>query len=58
MEMLELDVFYWSKDTVKYENIISQLLLEGWKRKQPDIPYQDDKGRIYKWEVNLIRSVE
>lgn len=56
MEQLELNIFFWSKDQEKYSNMIDKLLKEGWI-KLDEIPYFDNKDRVYKYEVNLIRNI-
>ena len=56
MAKLELVIFYWAEDLNKYSKIIEQLLVEGWEVAE-DTPYSDQKGRVYKYEVKLIRDV-
>ena len=56
MAKLELVIFYWAEDLNKYSKVIEQLLFEGWEVAE-DTPYSDQKGRIYKYEVKLIRDV-
>lgn len=56
MAKLELVIIYWAEDFNKYSKIIEQLMFEGWEVAE-DTPYINQKGRIYKYEIKLIRDV-